>query len=203
MTGKIYIASMNMRGIWADPLVDNSIKINVTSAQAKASKNRIDFSPMTEIVNGYKGYWNFESYWQSGKVYEDIPIEKTKKWWKNLKEPKRRFPNSKGKKILYALFDENDEKMDYITSRKKVYIPEYYELIKDKEMIIYWKNKLNAGYNLTIYDFDGPRTNDGNVLCLELTKELLIEKINDTIFPFGHGYIVGACIADIYPNLYI
>ena len=203
MTGKIYIASMNMRGIWADPLVDNSIKINVTSAQAKASKNRIDFSPMTEIVNGYKGYWNFESYWQSGKVYEDIPIEKTKKWWKNLKEPKRRFPNSKGKKILYALFDENDEKMDYITSRKKVYIPEYYELIKDKEMIIYWKNKLNAGYNLTIYDFDGPRTNNGNVLCLELTKELLIEKINDTIFPFGHGYIVGACIADIYPNLYI
>lgn len=203
MTGKIYIASMNMRGIWADPLVDNSIKINVTSAQAKANKNRIDFSPMTEIVNGYKGYWNFESYWQSGKVYEDIPIEKTKKWWKNLKEPKRRFPNSKGKKILYALFDENDEKMDYITSRKKVYIPEYYELIKDKEMIIYWKNKLNAGYNLTIYDFDGPRTNNGNVLCLELTKELLIEKINDTIFPFGHGYIVGACIADIYPNLYI
>jgi len=203
MTGKIYIASMNMRGTWADPLVDNSIKINVTSAQAKASKNRIDFSPMTEIVNGYKGYWNFESYWQSGKVYEDIPIEKTKKWWKNLKEPKRRFPNSKGKKILYALFDENDEKMDYITSRKKVYIPEYYELIKDKEMIIYWKNKLNAGYNLTIYDFDGPRTNNGNVLCLELTKELLIEKINDTIFPFGHGYIVGACIADIYPNLYI
>ena len=93
--------------------------------------------------------------------------------------------------------------MDYITSRKKVYIPEYYELIKDKEMIIYWKNKLNAGYNLTIYDFDGPRTNNGNVLCLELTKELLIEKINDTIFPFGHGYIVGACIADIYPNLYI
>jgi len=203
MTGKIYIASMNMRGTWADPLVDNSIKINVTSAQAKANKNRIDFSPMTEIVNGYKGYWNFESYWQSGKVYEDIPIEKTKKWWKNLKEPKRRFPNSKGKKILYALFDENDEKMDYITSRKKVYIPEYYELIKDKEMIIYWKNKLNAGYNLTIYDFDGPRTNNGNVLCLELTKELLIEKINDTIFPFGHGYIVGACIADIYPNLYI
>lgn len=33
MTGKIYIASMNMRGTWADPLVDNSNKINVTSVQ--------------------------------------------------------------------------------------------------------------------------------------------------------------------------
>ena len=65
MTGKIYIASMNMRGKWSEPCVKNTIKINVTSAQAKTNKNRIDFSPMTEINNGYKGYWNFESYWQS------------------------------------------------------------------------------------------------------------------------------------------
>merc|ERR1711865_411543 len=115
MIGNIYIASMNMRGKWAEPILEKSIKINVTSAQAKASKNRLDFSPMTQIVNGYKKYWNFESYWQSGKVYEDIPIEKTKKWWKELKKPKRRFPNSKGKKVLYALFDGNNEKMDYIT----------------------------------------------------------------------------------------
>jgi hypothetical protein len=204
--GKIYIASMNMRGKWADPILENSIKINVTSAQARANKNRLNFSPMTEIVNGfngYKGYWNFESYWQSGKVYEDIPIEKTKKWWRELKEAKRRYPNSKGKKVLYALFDGNDEKMDYITSRKKVYVPEYYELIKNKEMTLYWRKMLKEGHNLIIYDFDGPRTINGDVICLELTKELLIEKINDTQFPFGHGYIVAASISDISPNTYI
>lgn len=194
---------MNMRGARAEPILDNSIKINVTSAQAKTSKDRIDFSPMTEIVNGYKGYWNFESYWQSGKVYEDIPIEQTKKWWKALKEPKRRYPNSKGKKVLYALFDDHDEKMDYITSRKQVYVPEYYELVKNREMISYWKTMLNKGHNLIIYDFDGPRTIDGDVLCLELTIKLLIEKINDPQFPFGHGYIVAGCIAGIYPNQYI
>jgi hypothetical protein len=120
MTGKIYVASMNMRGRWADPICENPIKINVTSAQAKTSKNRLNFSPMTPIEGGYKGYWNFESYWQSGKVYENIPIEKTKKWWKELKEPKRRYPNSKGKNVLYAIFDGNDEKMDYVTSRKNI-----------------------------------------------------------------------------------
>jgi hypothetical protein len=49
MSGKIYIASMNMRGRWADPICDNPIKINVTSSQAKASKNRVAFSPMQEI----------------------------------------------------------------------------------------------------------------------------------------------------------
>ena len=67
MVGKIYIASMNMRGKWADPIVD-SVKLNVTSAQGKNNKNRLDFSPMTKIDDGYKGYWNFEHYWQSGKV---------------------------------------------------------------------------------------------------------------------------------------
>jgi hypothetical protein len=74
MTGKMYVASMNMRGRWANP-----IKINVTSSQAKTSKNRIAFSPMQEIINGYKGYYCFENYWQSGKVYENIPIITTKK----------------------------------------------------------------------------------------------------------------------------
>ena len=203
MKGKIFIASMNMRGKWAEPILENSIKINVTSCQAKNNKNRRDFSPMTEINGGYKGYFNFESYWQSGKVYEDIPLEKTKKWWRDLKQPKRRYPYSKGKKVLYAIFDGNDEKMDYVTSRKKVYVPEYYDLIKNSEMLKYWKEMHNEGLNLIIYDLDGPRTDDSNVCSLELTKDLLIEKINDVKFPFGHGYIVAASIADIMPNEYI
>ena len=203
MNGKIFNASMNMRGKWADPIIENSIKVNVTSTQAKNNKDRISFSPMTEIKDGYKGYWNFESYWQSGKVYEEIPIEKTKKWWRDLKQPKRRFPNSKGKKVLHAEFDGNNKKMDYITSRKEVYVPEYFGLIKKKDRLKYWKNMLKNGHNLIIYDFDGPRKLAGTVTCLELTKELLIEKINDTRFPFGHGYIVAATIANIKPELYI
>jgi hypothetical protein len=98
MSGKVYIASMNMRGKWADPPSDleNYIKVNVTSAQNKSNKNRRDFSPMTAIEDGYKGYWNFESYWQSGKVFEDISIETTKKWWKALKG----FQNQKGKRFM-------------------------------------------------------------------------------------------------------
>ena len=203
MAGKIYIASMNMRGKWADPICDNYIKINVTSAQVKKSKNRIHFSPMTEIQGGYNGYWNFESYWQSGKVFENIPIETTKKWWRELKEPKRRYPKSKGNKVLYALFDDNDEKMDYVTSRKKVYVPQYYDLIKDKDIIEEYKQILMTGKNIIIYDFDGPRHINGNVLCLELTNDLLIDKINDTRHPFGHGYIVASCINTIHPSNYI
>ncbi len=203
MTGKVYIASMNMRGAWAEPIDKNAIKINVTSAQGKTSKNRRDFSPMTEFEGSYKGFWNFEHYWQSGKVFENIPIEKTKKWWSELNEPKRRYPNSKGKKVLYAMWeDHNNTQMDYITSRKEVYVPEYYNMIKDREMSKYWKEKVLLGENVIIYDFDGPREN-GNPVCKEVTKELLIEKINDGMYPFGHGYVVARYILGIYYEVYI
>jgi hypothetical protein len=202
MTGKIFIASMNMRGKWAEPLEPTSIKVNVTSAQGKTNKNRRDFSPMTQVEGGYKGFWNFESYWQSGKVFEGIDIIKVKKWWLSLTEAKRRYPNSKGKKVLYSVWD-GEEHLDYITSRKKVYVPEYYTLIKDREMTNYWIEQLKSGKNITIYDFDGPRTIDGDVSCMELTEDLLVDKINNTRFPFGHGYIVAATIAGIEPNIYV
>ena len=93
--------------------------------------------------------------------------------------------------------------MDYITSRKKIYVPEYYNLIKNKEQLLYLQNKLENGNNITIYDFDGPRTDDGDIMCLELTTNLLINKLNDVKYPFGHGYIVAATINNIMPESYI
>ena len=200
--GKIYIASMNLRGEWAKKIDADSITINATSAQAKASKNRRDLSPMTEIVGGYKGFWNFESYWQSGKVFEGMDDKVVKDWWRAQKVPKRRYPKGKGKKVLCARFEGYEEDMDYVTSRKKVYVKEYYEMVKDREMILHWKKFLEEGQDLTIYDFDGPRTEEGKVSCLELTEDLLREKISDLKFPFGHGYVVAATIAGILPEVY-
>ena len=49
----------------------------------------------------------------------------------------------------------------------------------------------------------GPRTVDGEVQCIELTLGLLKEKIHDTSFPFGHGYVLAGFIKDIEPNEYI
>lgn len=203
MTGKVYIASMNMRGKWAQPTIDNYVKINVTSSQSKKSKNRLAFSPMNPIDGGYKGFYCFENYWQAGKVYEGIDRDIQLKWWREIKEPKRRYKGSKGKKVLHAVFGDNDKEYDYITSRKEIYVPEYYNLIKDQDMVKYWQNQLENGENLIIYDFDGPRKDDGEVLCLNLDNNLLIEKINDTKHPFGHGYIVGATILGIGPDKYI
>lgn len=42
MVGKVFIASMNMRGKWTEPLQKNTYKLNVTSMQSKNNKNRIN-----------------------------------------------------------------------------------------------------------------------------------------------------------------
>jgi hypothetical protein len=183
---------------------ENSIKINVTSAQSNTNKNRLDFSPMTKITNGDKGYWNFESFWQSGRVFKDIPEKTTKDWWLKNKEPKRRFPGSKDKKVLYAHWDILGNKhMNYIESRKEVYVPFYFEYMKDKEMAKEFKIAVNKGKNIVVYDFDGPRINDGEPTCDEVTLEYLKEKINEPRFPFGHGYVVAAWLLGIEPKEYI
>lgn len=201
--GKIYIASMNLRGARAVKLDPESLNLNVTSAQAKSSLDRRDFSPMTPIEGGYYGYWNFESRWQSGKIFEGIDEKVSKAWWKAQDQPKRKYPKGKGKKILYARFEGYEDRgnMDYITSRKEVYCNEYYELIKDRERVLFWRKLLDEGKNITIYDFDGPRNEDKSVTCLELTVEMLKEKVNDLRVPFGHGYIVAMVLSEMSLNI--
>jgi len=201
--GKVYIASMNLRGTRAVKLDPESLNLNVTSAQAKLSLDRRDFSPMTPIEGGYYGYWNFESRWQSGKIFEGIDENVSKAWWKAQDKPKRKYPKGKGKKILCARFEgyEDIGDMDYITSRKQVYCNEYYDLIKDRDRVKYWRKLLDEGKSITIYDFDGPRNEDKSVACLELTHEMLKEKINELRVPFGHGYIVGMVLCGMSLNV--
>jgi hypothetical protein len=194
MSGNIYIASMNLRGVHAT-CPDGSTKLNVTSAQPLASKNRRDFSPMTAVHGGYLGFHCFENWWQSKKVYEHVPHTQTEPWWSAQQEPHRRYPGSKGKKVLGAL--HNGALLDYVSSRKILYVPYYYNLVQNREMLLYWIDQVQHGHDVTVYDFDGPRTDDGGVTCLPITEQLLIDKINDTRHPFGHGYVVAAILAGI------
>jgi hypothetical protein len=194
--GKVYLASMNLRGARGVKLNPLSLNLNVTSAQRTLSLDRRDFSPMTPIEGGYMGYWNYESRWQSGKIFEGVDEKVSKAWWKAQLAAKRRYPKGKGKKILCARFEGYEDKgdMDYVTARKTVYVNEYYEMIKDRERTLYWKKLLEEGNDITIYDFDGPRNEDKSVTCLELSEELLKEKVNDLSVPFGHGYVVGMAL---------
>ena len=201
--GKVYIASMNLRGEWY-PLPDNCKRVNVTSAQQKESPYRKTFSPMTPIKGGYKGYFCFENYWQSGKRYDNMDdIDELVNWWKKQKRGFRKYPYAKGRKVIHAIFPNYENPLDYIPSRKLIYVPEYFNLIKDSKVLSKLKENLKNGINYVIYDFDGPRTNDGNPDIMEINVENLKNKINDPKYPFGHGYIVAGALLNIIPENYI
>ena len=193
------MASMNMRGSWAE-CPENTMKVNVTSFQRKTHPDRLTFSPMT--MDEYKGFPNFEAYWQSGKVFEGINHDESILWWKNIKTPRRRYPKGKNKKVLHAKFPHIDEPLDWVQSRKQVYVPEYEEKVKDTPRLQELRKLVLQGRNIAIYDFDGPR--DGkNPTVKKLTVDLLKTDINQTIRPFGHGYVVAALLAGITSEQYV
>lgn len=117
---------------------------------------------------------------------------------------------------------EDGIERDYISARKNIYVPHYYEMVKDRHSFTEWRRWVLESYPcatgivsgaehlsepsqeecVVVYDFDGPRKSDGSPTCELLTLELLREKINDTRFPFGHGYVVAAGIAGIVPAEY-
>lgn len=200
MHGNVYIASMNMRGAWAEKPPGATV-INVTSAQGRNCANRLAFSPMTPTLggHGYKGFYNFEHYWQQGKVYEDIDHAISIEWWRQQDTPKRRYPPGRGRRVLHANFGDGIQ-LDYIQSRKRIYVPEYFNLIKDSVQLQQYRRLVLNDHDVVVYDFDGPRGDDKSVKCDLISLEYLREKINDVRYPFGHGYIVAAAIAGINPN---
>ena len=185
--GRVFIGSMNMRGAWA-PRPEGAVLVNVTSAQSKTSQNRLDFSPMTQT--NYKGFHCFENFWQAGKVFEGISLEKSKEWWTKQTKGKRRYPAGKGKTVLFSDYDGKER--GYIASRKEIYVPEYDALMKATVSFSKYQAMVENGQDVVVMDFDGPRTADKGVCCEEMTLELLKDKINAVEFPFGHGYVVAA-----------
>lgn len=86
--------------------------------------------------------------------------------------------------------------LDYISSGKNVYLLLYIKAVTDSSVIKDLQTTLKQK-SIVIYDFDSPRSEDGKPICLELTKELFYEKLNDPKFPFGHGYIVAGLISGV------
>ena len=200
--GKVYIASKNMRGKWADkPLSCKAV--DVTSSQFKLSKYRRDFSPMHSQEGGYKApdghtYLNFEHYWQGGKVWEDLPPETARAFFRAATKPTRRLPASKKREVMYGAWENfPSQQMEYIESRKRVYVPFYHEYMHASESFAGLKKQVDAGQNVVVYDFDGPRLHDKQPTCMEVTLDLLKEKINHSGSPFGHGSVVAAALAGI------
>ena len=208
----VYVASKNMRGSWADRShLDNPFIVDVTSAQAKQGPYRKAFSPMhmgDPYVCEHEGSFpNFEAYWQSLKMIEGQDEAKHKKWWKDIKAPKRRHPSLSGIKKSRVVGAKHKrfpgEVMNYVESRKKVYVPDYYKMVMNKYEAEHLQLlQQHSSRPIVVYDFDGPRNLKGEPICEKVTVEMLRERINDASKPFGHGFVVAAMVAGIEPAQY-
>jgi hypothetical protein len=104
---------------------------------------------------------NVENGWQYSKCYsehvdaEGNPTPDYFKWalkgWCN--ERAVRYPMGKGRKPLYSWW--NGEKLDYVTARKKVYIPLYAKAVYKTEAYKKLKKKYKDNGEVHLLDFDG------------------------------------------------
>ena len=204
--GKANAASMMFRGP-RGPAPKGAVSVNVTSAQALNSKTRRDFSPMTAVPGGYKGYFCFENYWQSLKRYTlngaPLSAKRTAQidaWWRKQVRGRKKCQLARGYAVAYA--QVGDQQLEYIESRKEVYVPEYEALCKGTASMQACIAARAKGIEQVFFDFDGPKSSDGELLCVEVTVESLREYINDDRRPFGHGWIVAALVAGITSEQY-
>ena len=227
MPAKVYVGARNVKkpGPQKAPYPANAILVDVTSCQAKSNPNRLAFSPMHihegEMYTDPFGYkWScFENAWQSGKVWKtekgkEVPHDLTlKKWqrrpiYKAHRKLSAFYPKASKWTVATSLFpEEPGHRFGYVESRKRVYVPRYEAFVNDlgRAGAVHSRLTLRGLRDLVrdqdrpivIFDLDGPRTPEGGMECLEVTREMLRERIHDERHPFGHGYVVAAMAAGI------
>lgn len=171
---------------------------NVISTVSKSEKSwQRGLSPFfLGPCNLYAGYVseNMENGWQYSKVYkhqvdcDDLP---TKEWWDWAKEGwanKRavRYPMGKGAIPLYSYW--NGEKLDYIAARKKIYIPLYYNAVKDTDSFKKLKEEYETGKDIYLWDFDGYNH--------KVKGHVFQDVIDNPKLKMGHAFVLGMMLED-------
>lgn len=155
-------------------------------------------------------WWKFEPLTPSGDIIlqkdltniDIINYELYYRWRNSLWECKNpiRYPNKihRRKNTQFGLCvdkDGNETRMDYLTTRKQIYVKEYIRLIKTLPEYVKLLNKLKKGENIMICEMDVPANGkrgeygkncDENNIC-HMSIEKLEILLNDTNEAFGHG----------------
>jgi len=155
-------------------------------------------------------WWKFDPLTPSGDIIlqkeltntDIINYELYYRWRDSLWECKNpiRYPNKihRRKNTQFGLCvdkDGNETRMDYLTTRKQIYVKEYIRLIKNLPEYVKLLDKLKNGNNIMICEMDVPANGkkgeygkncDENNIC-HMSIEKLEILLNDTNEAFGHG----------------
>ncbi|AYV84391.1 MAG: hypothetical protein Hyperionvirus24_13 [Hyperionvirus sp.] len=190
--------------------------------KGRIMENIFQFSKVYESVPYSKEYYSRydkKVIWEYPKELHYSDNKLTDGYWRWRKEGMEnkyhvRYPVGFGNrhKCLFAI-KENDDgtfsgPLNYVEGRKQIYIPVYCKLVKGHPKFMDLKKRLEKGENLLIIEVDGPhgeclgyyRENYnvgedfivGNTMLA--TPENVRIMLNDTRFPFGHGYTLAMAL---------
>lgn len=117
---------------------------------------------------------------------------------------------------LFALAENDDgvidisNQLNYIDTRKKIYVKEYCRLSKQIDIFKELKTRLDNGENLMIVEIDGPREKSMSYYkqkygvaddfiqndSMEVNQKNIQIMLNDPKHPFGHGYCLAMSLLD-------
>lgn len=227
MQGQIWVAQKPGRGSKIPyPAKEGYTRIDVTSGSGNKLVFCNEKVPATQMSPLYLGpeHQRFENTWQYSKVYPQLGHWDTERecptpaWthWKLKGFTKTAGKRKKGIRTppevstLRKKFREtgapwtprcswwNNEPLDYIEARKKIYVPLYAQMVVETDAFKACRAMLDEGKKLLIIDLDGPPL-DAYPNGAEVTRDFIAEKLNDPSHPFGHGYVVAALLAGINP----
>jgi hypothetical protein len=110
----------------------------------------------------------------------------------------------------FALKEKSGAHLDYISSRKQIYLPVFVELVKKAPRFKKLQDRLKKGENLLIVEVDGPHQESMPYYkekyavaddwidqdSILVTKESMKTMINDSKHNFGHGYCLAIALSD-------
>ncbi len=174
----------------------NPDAINTTSSAGWSS----GFSPfLLGPVRLYGGLVarNVENAWQFSKVYsgqtgaDGNPSEGWRRWAEGgFRNPRAvRYPMGKGAKPLYSWWD--GERLDYVTARKRIYVPLYAGAVVETDAFRKLAEMYRRGDEIVLWDYDGY-----DYLELGMTLD---QVLNDPTRKMGHAFVLAMLLEDHPP----
>jgi hypothetical protein len=160
------------------------------------------FRPLSPMLLGpvmlYAGQWSrtVENAWQYSKVYPQHVQAgglAGSQWWDWARagwdNPRAvRYPMGRGAKPLYSLW--NGEQLDYVTARRRIYIPLYVQAVRFYQWVeIRILRNAAAKGDIAILDFDAY---DHRALGYSWD-----DVINDEKRKMGHGFVLAMMIEGV------
>lgn len=199
MNGKVRVnkkVHFRAKGNKKFPQVVGYKNIDVTSGTRSKFRN---LSPMfLGPTNTNPQALRVENLWQFSKVYDVEVDEKespTQAYFDRrdagYADPKGNRHPKPGGNFLYHYW--NDEKLDRVTARKKIYIPYYMDLVSQRPEYQDLINMLNSGINIQILGYDGVDYDCSS----DKDGKIALQMLEDVSHPFGHELVLACMLVGI------